>query len=104
MRYSDVSLNQMANFIKNHLNNNCVVNRLYRLPEENAQSDKESDIIIRNFKKARVSNFFSSLQWEHFSEVLEETSFGTKERAHGIQEFFRSMDLPESKYLNNMFN
>mmetsp|Transcript_19695 Transcript_19695/g.27054 ORF Transcript_19695/g.27054 Transcript_19695/m.27054 type:complete len:298 (+) Transcript_19695:127-1020(+) len=99
LKYSDVTLNQMAIFVHSHLQQNCFPIRSYRLPDSN-EGLKESEIIMKAWKKARVTDITTSLEWEHFQEMLEDAPVGSKERAMIIRDHFRHHGLPESRYLN----
>jgi len=99
LEYSDVTLNQMAIFVHSHLQQNCFPIRSYRLPDSN-EGLKESEIIMKAWKKARVTDITTSLEWEHFQEMLEDAPVGSKERAMIIRDHFRHHGLPESRYLN----
>jgi len=99
MRYSDVTLDQMAIFVRSHLEQNCSAHRNYSLPAVD-DGNKESEIVMKAWKRARVSEFTSSIQWEHFQEMMEDAPLGSKERAIVIREHFRHHDLPHSGYLS----
>mmetsp|Transcript_33944 Transcript_33944/g.49304 ORF Transcript_33944/g.49304 Transcript_33944/m.49304 type:complete len:298 (-) Transcript_33944:160-1053(-) len=99
LKYSDVTLNQMAIFVHSHLQQNCFPIRSYRLPDSN-EGLKESEIIMKAWKKARVTDITTSLEWEHFQEMLEDAPIGSKERAMIIRDHFRHHGFPESRYLN----
>jgi hypothetical protein len=103
LQYKNVSLAQMAIFINKHLEENCFKQRTYNLKniDKSSQADvKESVIIQTEFKRKRVSNIGASLNWEHFKEMLEDAPLGSVDRAMVIKEHFRSLGLPESKYLS----
>jgi hypothetical protein len=99
MRYSDVTLDQMADFVRSHLEQNCSAHRNYSLPAVD-DGIKESEVVMKAWKRARVSEFTSSIQWEHFQEMMEDAPLGSKERAVVIREHFRHHDLPHSGYLS----
>ena len=98
MRYSDVTLDQMADFVRSHLEQNCSAHRNYSLPAVD-DGIKESEVVMKAWKRARVSEFTSSIQWEHFQEMMD-APLGSKERAVVIREHFRHHDLPHSGYLS----
>jgi hypothetical protein len=99
-KYSNVSLTKMATFISAHLRDNCCSERTYPMPTKYEEATRESESTVIALKKARVSDFKLSLNWEHFQEMLEEASYGSKERASIIREHFRSHDLPDTSYLS----
>jgi len=99
LKYSDVTLNQMAIFVHSHLQQNCFPIRTYSLPDGN-EGLRESEIIMKAWKKERVSDMTTSLEWEHFQEMLEDAPIGSKERAMIIRDHFRHHGFPESRYLN----
>jgi hypothetical protein len=92
MKYFDVTLDQMAIFVSSHLQQNCFAIRNYSLPDFD-DGIKESESIKKEWKKLRVSNFTSSLQWEHFQEMMDDAPLGSKKRAMVIKEHFRQLDL-----------
>mmetsp|Transcript_28660 Transcript_28660/g.39337 ORF Transcript_28660/g.39337 Transcript_28660/m.39337 type:complete len:355 (+) Transcript_28660:52-1116(+) len=99
LQYSDVTLNQMAIFVHSHLQQNCFTIRNYSLPNVD-DNIRESEMVMKEWKRARVSGFTSSLQWEHFQEMMEDAPLGSKERAMVIREHFRNRDLPDTSYLS----
>jgi hypothetical protein len=100
-KYTGVSLNQMADFIKSHLELNCCPQREYRLPQGNIQTRlRESERVMIAMKKARVTPPKSSLAWEHFEEMMEDAPLCSRERAQVLQEHWRSCGLPDSSYLS----
>jgi hypothetical protein len=101
-RYSNVSLNGMANFISGHLSQNCFNNRAYKFDHVLTESmeEKKSEMIVKCLKKARVSDVHHTLAWEHFEEMMEDYPIGSSVRAKAIQDHFRSFNLPESNYLS----
>jgi hypothetical protein len=99
MKYFDVTLDRMAIFVTSHLQQNCFAIRNYSLPDVD-DGIKESVSIKKEWKKLRVSNFTSSLQWEHFQEMMDDAPLGSKKRAMVIKEHFRQHDLPDTSYLS----
>ena len=63
MKYEDVSLDQMAIFVQAHLDSNCSSHRSYKLPTVD-EFNRESEVLTKVWKKARVSEITSSLEWE----------------------------------------
>ena len=100
LKYSDVTLDQMAIFVRSHLDQNCSTIRNYSLPVDADVGIKESEMVMKEWKRARVSDITSSLQWEHFQEMMEDAPVGSKERAMVIREHFRHHELPDSSYLS----
>ena len=89
----------MALFVCDYLATNCSPQRNYNLPSNGAVLN-ERESLKKDWKKARVSDLSLSLQWEHFHELLEDTPYGSKERAIVIQEHFRSNGIPDTSYLS----
>ena len=99
MKYNDVTLDQMANFVRAHLENNCTSFKGYSLPAVD-EGIRESEMTMKAWKRARVSDFTLSLQWEHFQEMMEDAPLGSKERAMAIRNHFQHHDLPDTSYLS----
>mmetsp|Transcript_27214 Transcript_27214/g.38710 ORF Transcript_27214/g.38710 Transcript_27214/m.38710 type:complete len:93 (-) Transcript_27214:45-323(-) len=89
----------MAIFVHSHLQQNCFTIRNYSLPNVD-DNIRESEMVMKEWKRARVSGFTSSLQWEHFQEMMEDAPLGSKERAMVIREHFRHHNLPDTSYLS----
>jgi len=101
VRYTGISLNQMAEFIKKHLDLNCVPQRDYRIPLGDLQVPlRESEVVMRAMKKARVTTSGTSVVREHFDEMMEDAPLGSMERAQVLQQHWRSCGLPDSRYLS----
>ena len=99
IKYEDVSLDQMASFVQVHLDRNCSSHRAYQLPTVD-EGNRESEVVMKVWKKARVSDFTSSLDWEHFQEMMEDAPVGSKERALAIRDHFHHHGLPDTNYLS----
>ncbi len=99
LKYNDVTLDQMANFVRAHLDRNCTSFKGYVLPVEE-EGIRESEMLMKAWKRARVSDFTLSLQWEHFQEMMEDAPLGSKERAMAIRNHFQHHDLPDTSYLS----
>jgi hypothetical protein len=99
LKYNDVTLDQMANFVRDHLDRNCTSFRGYSLPAVD-EGIRESEMLMKAWKRARVSDFTLSLQWEHFQEMMEDAPLGSKERAMAIRNHFQHHDLPDTSYLS----
>ena len=99
LKYNDVTLDQMANFVRAHLDRNCTSFKGYSLPVVE-EGIRESEMLMKAWKRARVSDFTLSLQWEHFQEMMEDAPLGSKERAMAIRNHFQHHDLPDTSYLS----
>ena len=64
--YEDLTINQGATFIVNHLSMDCVPKRAHKLE---LSGEKEADLILRAFKKSRVSPLEDSVEWEHSQKI-----------------------------------
>jgi hypothetical protein len=92
VKYVGVSLGQMATFIHQHLQNNCTPDRGYILNEQTNDSltshlgdvEKESELVMRTIKKARVTNLTSTTSWEHFTEMLDDAPRGNILNLHRL--------------------
>jgi len=71
LQYSNVTLDQMAIFVRSHLHQNCSTIRNYTLPVAD-EGIRESEIVMKAWKRARVIDFTLSLEWEHFREMMED--------------------------------
>jgi hypothetical protein len=94
--YEDLSISQAAKFIADHLAEECVPKRTHKL--ENGERDV--DMILRVFKKSRVSPLEDSVEWEHFQDMLQDCPPGTKERAEIINQLYRSCEFPQPAFLS----
>ena len=104
VKYQNVSLTQMAIFIKAHLDNNCstIKNQSVKrvLSSSNVPVLRASEELLIDFQKRRKTDFTTTLAWEHFQEMMEDTPLGSTERALAINELHRSFGLPDSSYLS----
>lgn len=101
LKYSNITLSQMATFISQHLSTHCTPERTYRLNYFTAEIPltKPSELTLQAFKKRRVTPMQFTLAYEQFSSLLEETELGSQERAQVVQNFFHSNNL-HSSYLS----
>ncbi len=101
LQYGDLTLNQMATFVRQHLSKHCTPDRTYRLNYllSDVPLTKPAEQTMQAFKRRRVSSVQLSPGYEQFSSMLEETELGSRERAEVIQNFFHSNNL-HSSYLS----
>jgi len=94
--YENLAVSQAAQFIVNHLIEDCVPIKNYVLE----QGEKSADVALRAFKKSRVSALEDSVEWEQFQEMLQDCPPCTSERAEIINQLYRSCGFPQPAYLN----
>jgi len=99
LKYNDVTLEQMANFVRADLDRNCTSLKGYSLPAVD-EGIRESEVLMKAWKRARVSDFTLSLQWEHFQEMMDDTPLGSKERAVAIRNHFQNVWNPLDTFMS----
>lgn len=62
--YEDLTVSEGLKFVADHISEHCVPKRRHILEECDTQ--KDGDIILKSFKKARVSPLEDCVGWEHF--------------------------------------
>ena len=98
--YEDLTLNQMAQCVAEHLAHSCVPDADYRLGAANFPLPPENVEVLQAFKRARVTPLGDSVVWEHFNDMLGDCATGTRERAEVINELYRACDFPQPSWIN----
>jgi hypothetical protein len=98
--YEDLTLNQAAQFVADHVAKMCVPSADYRLGSDNFGVSREAVEVLQVFKRARVSPLEDSVVWEHFQDMLHDSAPGTRERADAINELYRACDFPQPSWLS----
>lgn len=93
VRHQELSLTGMARRIANHLLNECTPDRKQLLSAVEEENDRPSVKVLKKIKKARLTPLTDSLEYEHFSDLMDMTLPGTRERSEVVDQYFgwRSM-------------
>lgn len=95
--FEDLTVSQALSFIASHISEACVPISNYVVK----QGEKEADITLRTFKKARVSALEDCVEWEQFQDMLQDCQPGTKARAEKIiNQLYRSCDFSPPAFLS----
>lgn len=94
--YENLTISQGAKFVADHIAKDCVPTKNHKLE----LGEKDADLILRVFKRSRVSPLEDSVEWEHFQDMLQDSAPGTRERAEIINQLYRSCDFPQPSYLS----
>ena len=94
--FEDLTVSQALSFIASHITEACVPISNYVVK----QGEKEADITLRTFKKARVSALEDCVEWEQFQDMLQDCQPGSKARAEIINQLYRSCDFSPPAFLS----